>query len=440
VLLAPTEVLAVQHFQTIRDLLGPLVSAGGLLEGESGVGPNVGVSLLTGSVSGKARDLVLEQIASGAAGIVVGTHALLEGTVQFRDLGLVVIDEQHRFGVEQRDALRARSGSVPHLLVMTATPIPRTVAMTVFGDLGVTILDSSPPGRGTVSTTWVNPVLRPSWIPRVWERVTEEVQAGRRAFVVCPAIEPGEVEPGTHLIADQNSQVGQLAFAQQMLPGLENQPENGISATSATGSAKPLAAVSQVLERLESEPILQGARLAPLHGRMSSTQKDQTMAAFQAGEIDVLVATTVIEVGIDVPEATALVVLDADRFGLSQLHQLRGRVGRGSTPAVCLLVSEAEPGTPAALRLEAMERTTNGFELAEVDLQTRREGQILGDTQSGSSSLRLVRLAQDAELVLDARAAAEQIVTSDPDLTEYPRLRFEVDRLLAGREAYLERG
>jgi ATP-dependent DNA helicase RecG len=234
--------------------------------------------------------------------------------------------------------------------------------------------------------------------------------------------------------------VGQLAFAQQMLPGLENQPENGISATSATGSAKPLAAVSQVLERLESEPILQGARLAPLHGRMSSTQKDQTMAAFQAGEIDVLVATTVIEVGIDVPEATALVVLDADRFGLSQLHQLRGRVGRGSTPAVCLLVSEAEPGTPAALRLEAMERTTNGFELAEVDLQTRREGQILGDTQSGSSSLRLVRLAQDAELVLDARAAAEQIVTSDPDLTEYPRLRFEVDRLLAGREAYLERG
>jgi ATP-dependent DNA helicase RecG len=468
-LLAPTEVLAAQHHRTILELLGPLARAespgqdstlfdvSGTGAGEEGVeaepdgGPGtdgpaeevspVTVRLLTGSLTAKAKAAALDDLRSGRAGLVVGTHALLQDAVQFEDLGLVVVDEQHRFGVEQRDVLRSRGERVPHLLVMTATPIPRTVAMTVFGDLGVTVLDGSPPGRQPVATTWVDPRVHPAWLPRVWERVAEEVAAGRRAFVVCPAIEPGEVESGTELVEEPDAALGQLAF-----PGLES-PAPPASLASPGGAEaagrppkRPLASVSQVLEQLRAEPALRGLELAPMHGRMSAAEKDRTMAAFSRGDVDVLVATTVIEVGIDVPDATALVVLDSDRFGLSQLHQLRGRVGRGTDPAVCLLVSEAEPESTAAVRLRAMERTTDGFELAEVDLETRREGQILGESQSGSSSLRLVRLTKDGDVIADARRAAEALISEDPDLAQHPALVTAIDRLVAGREDFLERG
>jgi ATP-dependent DNA helicase RecG len=482
-LLAPTEVLATQHYRTIEELLARL----------PGGGADVAVRLLTGSVPAKARVSLQGEVADGSAQIMVGTHALLEESIKFRDLGLVVVDEQHRFGVEQRDVLRTRAGDRPHLLVMTATPIPRTVAMTVFGDLGVTTLGDGPPGRPEVATTWVNPKERPRWLDRVWRRLAEEVAAGHRGFVVCPSIEPGEVEAGADLVPDDAPRQGELAFAvpgAQTVPahsartrrrgsaaqaeaagtapgaslepggtgrsagdaGAEGGPANGgwaqaglagaawATGDSQPGGKRPLASVSQTLAELRANPALAGVRLAPMHGRMTSQEKDQTMAAFQRGEVDVLVATTVIEVGIDVPEATALVVLDADRFGLSQLHQLRGRIGRGKDPGVCLLVSEAEPDSAAARRLAAMEQTRDGFKLAEVDLETRREGEILGDSQSGRSSLKLVRLTTDQPLIADAREAAQAVVGADPDLAGHPALRKAVDALLAGREDYLERG
>jgi ATP-dependent DNA helicase RecG len=469
-LLAPTEVLAAQHHRTILSLLGPLAGDDSLFgaedagsarsdpsavnasgrhragdgsvagSGDAALGGQVRVRLLTGSMTPKAKTEAHADLAAGRVDLVVGTHALLQDAVAFKDLGLAVVDEQHRFGVTQRDALRARGAHAPHLLVMTATPIPRTVAMTVFGDLGVTRLDASPPGRQQVATTWVNPDLHPAWLDRVWQRVAEEVAAGHRAFVVCPAIEPGEVEPGSQLEVDEEP-LGQLAFPElDDLPGTASHGATRGAGPGQAATPRPLAAVSQVLEELRGLPALSQVRAAPMHGRMSAADKDRTMAAFAAGEIDLLVATTVIEVGIDVPEATALVVLDADRFGLSQLHQLRGRVGRGRDAAVCLLVSKAEPDTPAATRLEAMERTADGFELAEVDLATRREGQILGETQSGASSLRLVRLARDAELVADARRAAIDLVEEDPDLSAHPALAEAVGRLLAGREEFLEKG
>ncbi|MDR1635069.1 MAG: ATP-dependent DNA helicase RecG [Bifidobacteriaceae bacterium] len=500
-LLAPTEVLATQHFRTIEGLLARLP------EGSD----QVTVRLLTGATPVKARASLLNQLEHGEVRIVVGTHALLEDSVKFHDLGLIVVDEQHRFGVEQRDQLRTRGADRPHLLVMTATPIPRTVAMTVFGDLGVTTLGDGPPGRPEVATTWVNPKEHPGWLDRVWQRLAEEVAAGHRGFVVCPAIEPGEFEAGADLLQDAGPRQGQLAFA---LPGglrLDSAAGSqtgavaeadaaraggrsgrgsgaagrlgpaaavadgvgavvgtvagtaaGVSRASgangktgasgatrapagrggaeSTAEKRPLASVSQTLAALAADPDLAGVKLAPLHGRMTSQEKDQTMAAFMRGDVDVLVATTVIEVGIDVPQATALVVLDADRFGLSQLHQLRGRIGRGQAPGVCLLVSPAEPDSLAARRLAAMEQTRDGFELAEVDLETRREGEILGDSQSGRSSLKLVRLTSDRALIEDARNSAEALIAEDPELAGHPALAQAVDALLAGREDYLERG
>ncbi|MDR1441487.1 MAG: ATP-dependent DNA helicase RecG [Bifidobacteriaceae bacterium] len=420
-LLAPTEVLAAQHYRTIEELLGRM--------GPAEARP--AVRLLTGALAPKARVSLLNEIEMGEAQIVIGTHALLEDSVKFHDLGLVVVDEQHRFGVEQRDALRARSGSRPHLLVMTATPIPRTVAMTVFGDLGTTVLGEAPPGRPDVVTTWVNPLEHPAWLGRVWARLAEEVAAGRRGFVVCPAIEPGEPESGADLFAEDAAGLGQLAFAP---------PRTAGAAGPGPAAKRPLAAVSQTLERLRADPALAGVRLAAMHGRMSSQDKDQTMAAFGRGELDVLVATTVIEVGIDIPAASALIVLDADRFGLSQLHQLRGRIGRGQDPGICLLVSSAEPDTVAARRLTAMEQTRDGFALAEVDLQTRREGEILGEAQSGRSSLKLVRLARDHQVIDESRRAAGEIISQDPGLAGHPALKRAVDGLLAGREEFLERG
>ncbi|GAB3688569.1 ATP-dependent DNA helicase RecG [Angustibacter aerolatus] len=407
-LLAPTEVLAVQHHRSITAMLGDLAEAGML--GGSDVGTRVG--LLTGSQPAAVRRRQLLQAASGEAGIVVGTHALLQQHVQFADLGLVVVDEQHRFGVEQRDALRAKASRPPHLLVMTATPIPRTVAMTVFGDLETSTLTELPAGRSPISTVVV-PSDQPAWFDRAWQRVREEVHAGHQAFVVCPRIGDAGAEDGDEPPPDDDEE--------------QRRP--------------PLAAVD-VLEALQAMPVLDGLRLGLLHGRLPVDEREATMAAFARGEIDVLVATTVVEVGVDVPNSTVMVVMDADRFGISQLHQLRGRIGRGSAPGLALLVTDAPPGTPARERLDAVASTTDGFELARVDLELRREGDVLGASQSGvRSSLKLLRVLRDEDVIADARADAAELLDTDPDLAAHPDLATLLDDLAAGgREEFLDRG
>jgi ATP-dependent DNA helicase RecG len=422
-LLAPTEVLAAQHARTLRQLLGPLAE-GGLLGGtENGTR----VALLTGSLGAAARKEALLQAASGEAGIVVGTHALLGEHVQFADLGLVVVDEQHRFGVEQRDALRAKGKVAPHLLVMTATPIPRTVAMTVFGDLETSSLTEIPAGRSGI-TTHVVPAANPVWMERTWGRVREEVDAGHRAYVVCPRIHP---DP------DVGTTSGAAAAAD-----FDDVPDF-LELTAGEGEADrpPLRAVLEVADMLRALPQLDGVEVGVLHGQMAPADKDAVMARFASGEIQVLVSTTVIEVGVDVPEATAMVVFDADRFGLSQLHQLRGRVGRGSAPGLCLLVSTAEPGTPAAARVEALAETTDGFRLATLDLELRSEGDVLGAAQSGrSSSLRLLRVVKDADLIEEARREATAVVAADPELHYQPELRAAIAAQLdEEQEEFLER-
>jgi ATP-dependent DNA helicase RecG len=358
--------------------------------------------LLTGSLPAAHRREALAATQSGAAGIVVGTHALLEDRVQFADLGLVVIDEQHRFGVEQRAALTNKAGATPpHVLVMTATPIPRTVAMTVFGDLDVSTLREIPAGRAGVQSTVVPVAERPDWVVRVWQRVTEEVAAGRQAYVVCPRI-GGEPESAME--------------------------ELGPDADEGAPRRPPLA-VADVAAELAAGP-LAGLRVCMLHGRLPAEEKDDLMRRFAAGDIDVLVATTVIEVGVDVPNASVMVVMDADRYGVSQLHQLRGRIGRGSAASLCLLVTEAPTGSPSRERLDAVAATSDGFELAQLDLQTRREGDVLGASQSGSrSSLRLLSVLRDVDVISAARSAAEAILEGDPLLERHP--------LLARQAAYL---
>ncbi|WP_318842760.1 ATP-dependent DNA helicase RecG [Myceligenerans pegani] len=425
-LLAPTEVLAAQHVRTLRALLGPLAE-GGMLGGAENA---TRVVLLTGSLGAKARKEALLAAASGEAGIVVGTHALLSEHVQFADLGLVVVDEQHRFGVEQRDRLRDKANSAPHLLVMTATPIPRTVAMTVFGDLATSSLTEVPAGRAGV-TTHVVPAGNGRWMDRTWARVREEVDRGGRAYVVCPRIHPdddgggGGGEDGMETVpAAEPATLGDDAG-----PGPGEPP------------AVPLRAVLEVVEELRGREQLAGVEIGVLHGQMAPADKDEAMARFASGETPVLVSTTVVEVGVDVPEATVMVILDADRFGLSQLHQLRGRVGRGTAPGLCLLVSDAPPGGTAGMRLEAMVRTTDGFELANTDLELRSEGDVLGAAQSGrSSSLRLLRVVKDAKLIEQARAEAVGVVAADPDLHYAPELAAAIaEQLDAEQEEFLER-
>jgi ATP-dependent DNA helicase RecG len=369
------------------------------------------VALLTGSLPAATRRAALLDAAGGAAGIVVGTHALLQEQVQFADLGLVVVDEQHRFGVEQRDTLRGKAATPPHLLVMTATPIPRTVAITVFGDLETSTLTELPAGRSPIATFVVPETERPDWRDRAWRRITEEVAAGHQAYVVCPRIGADEAENDG-----------------------EDEPEPDPSVRRA-----PLA-VTDVLPSLAEGP-LRDLRLAALHGRLTPEEKDRVMGDFAAGRIDVLVATTVVEVGVDVPNATAMVVLDADRFGISQLHQLRGRVGRGSAAGVCLLFTAAGADSPARRRLDAVAATTDGFELARLDLEQRREGDILGAAQSGRrSQLRLLSVLRDEALIADARAEAQAIVTADPDLAAHPLLAREVAALVGEERAdYLEK-
>lgn len=423
-LLAPTEVLAAQHARTLRALLGPL-GEGGFL---GGADQSTRVALLTGSQGAGARRENLLDAASGRAGIVVGTHALLSQTVQFADLGLVVVDEQHRFGVEQRDTLRAKASQTPHLLVMTATPIPRTVAMTVFGDLETSVLTEVPAGRSGI-TTHVVPAENLAWVERTWRRVREEVERGGRAYVVCPRIDPDDA-PGKGAARDEGDGADLLAAEELDLAALSDAP-----------ARRPLRAVLQVADELRALPALAGVGVAELHGRMTPEDKERALADFASGRVPVLVSTTVIEVGVDVPEATVMVVLDADRFGLSQLHQLRGRVGRGSAPGLCLLVADAPEGTPAATRLATLAETGDGFALAAVDLELRREGDVLGAAQSGgASSLRLLRVARDGDVIERARTDAREVVEADPELDSHPALRAAIDRQLAGeREEFLDR-
>lgn len=399
-MLAPTEVLAAQHARSLREMLGDLGQAGELGAAENATR----VTLLTGSMGAKERKKSLLEIVSGEAGIVVGTHALIQDHVEFADLGLAVVDEQHRFGVEQRDALRTRGAgdTSPHVLVMTATPIPRTVAMTVYGDLEVSALREMPVGRSPISTTVVPVAEKPAWFERIWQRVREEVGKGHQGYVVCPRI--GDEPP-----SDKSDK-------------------------------RPPLAVLDVAPDLE-HGALQGLKIGVLHGRMPPDDKDAVMRAFSAGNLDVLVATTVIEVGVNVPNATAMVIMDADRFGVSQLHQLRGRVGRGSVPGLCLLVTEALDGTATRERLAAVESTTDGFELSRLDLELRREGDILGAAQSGKrSGLKLLSLLRDEDVIAASRASAQEIVEKDPDLKKYHGLaQMVADVVDVERAEYLEK-
>ncbi|MEU1723470.1 ATP-dependent DNA helicase RecG [Nonomuraea sp. NPDC005692] len=402
-LLAPTEVLAQQHHRSITNMLGELAQ-GGMFGGTA-------VTLLTGSMGAAARRAALLDAASGTAGIVVGTHALLQEHVQFADLGLVVVDEQHRFGVEQRDALREKAGGGrPHVLVMTATPIPRTVAMTVFGDLEVSTLSQLPSGRAPITTHVVPAAEKPHYLERTWQRVREEVGLGRQAYIVCPRI--GDLEGD----------------------------EGDLAAAGGDDDRRPPLAVLEVAELLTQGPF-QDLRVGTLHGKLPPEEKDAIMRAFTRGELDVLIATTVIEVGVDVPNSSVMIIMDADRFGVSQLHQLRGRVGRGGLPGLCLLVSDFPEGTPARARLDAVAATLDGFELSRVDLEQRREGDVLGAAQSGKrSSLKLLQLLRDEDVITTARDEAAKLLSDDPELAHHEGLRAEIARLLEDEKAeYLEK-
>ncbi|MGW0207142.1 ATP-dependent DNA helicase RecG [Streptomyces sp. NPDC003233] len=409
-MLAPTEVLAQQHHRSVTEMMGELAE-GGMLGGTEHA---TKVVLLTGSMGAAARRQALLDLVTGEAGIVIGTHALIEDKVQFHDLGLVVVDEQHRFGVEQRDALRGKGKQPPHLLVMTATPIPRTVAMTVFGDLETSVLDQLPAGRSPIASHVVPAADKPHFLTRAWERVREEVANGHQAYVVCPRIGDEEDDP---------KKAGKKK-------SLEDEAEK-----------RPPLAVLDVADQLGRGP-LQGLRVEVLHGRMHPDDKDAVMRRFAAGETDVLVATTVIEVGVNVPNATVMVIMDADRFGVSQLHQLRGRVGRGSAPGLCLLVTEMPEASAARQRLNAVAATLDGFELSRIDLEQRREGDVLGQAQSGArSSLRVLAVIEDEEVIAEARQEATALVTADPELESLPGLRTALDALLdEEREQYLEKG
>ncbi|GER21911.1 ATP-dependent DNA helicase RecG [Zafaria cholistanensis] len=422
-LLAPTEVLAAQHHQSITRALGPLAAAG-MLGGDEG---GTRVDLLTGSMSAARRREVLLRVASGETGIVVGTHALLSEHLQFAELGLVVVDEQHRFGVEQRDALRAKAGATPHMLVMTATPIPRTVAMTVFGDLEVSILEGLPAGRAPINTHVV-PLAKPKYRTRLFELMREEVARGHQVYVVVPRITEASGED------DGGSAAGAASAAGT--GGAE-------AAGSGAAAAKvPRDTVEAMMARLRAMPLMEGVRVGELHGRLATEDKARTMADFEAGRIDILVSTTVIEVGVDVHNATLMAVVDADAFGISQLHQLRGRVGRGGLHGTCLLATWLEEGHPSRARLDAVAATRDGFALAEEDLKQRREGDILGSSQSGrKSTLKVLRVIQDADLIAAAREDAEAIVDGPGGLEAHPALARAVrDWVDEDMQAFLERG
>lgn len=452
-MLAPTEVLAEQHLRSVLDILGDMAapedsdaddSAAGSAEGApagSGEEPcRVRVRLLTASMGTRAKRKVLQELADGTAQIVIGTHALLSDEVSFHDLGLVVVDEQHRFGVEQRDSLRGTGGALPHRLVMTATPIPRTVAMTVFGDLDVSVLDTLPAGRQKISTHVVPLAEKPAWASRLWRRAREEIDAGHQVYVVVPKIgEDGDsLEEGAAFFgASSLNGAGTGAGAGNSAQGYFGQ---GGSASS-DGKVQ-LTSVASMYSYLSAEDALVGVRIGTLHGRMDPAEKTAAMTAFERGEIDLLISTTVIEVGVNVPNATLMIIMDADRFGISGLHQLRGRVGRGGYAGTCLLVTRQEEGGVSRERLDAVASTTDGFELSRIDLAQRREGDILGAAQSGSkSTLRFLRALADADIIERAREDARSVVEKDPTLAKHPSLARTIDRALdADREAFLGRG
>ena len=452
-MLAPTEVLAEQHLRSVLDILGDMVapedsdsedSAAGSAEGipaGSGAEPGrVRVRLLTASMGTRAKRKVLQELADGTTQIVIGTHALLSDEVSFHDLGLVVVDEQHRFGVEQRDGLRGTDGALPHRLVMTATPIPRTVAMTVFGDLDVSVLDTLPAGRQKISTHVVPLAEKPAWASRLWRRAREEIDAGHQVYLVVPKIgEDGDsLEEGAAFFgASSLNSAGTGVGAGNSAQGYFGQ---GGSASS-DGKVQ-LTSVASMYSYLSAEDALVGVRIGTLHGRMDPAEKTAVMTAFERGEIDLLISTTVIEVGVNVPNATLMIIMDADRFGISGLHQLRGRVGRGGYAGTCLLVTRQEEGGVSRERLDAVASTTDGFELSRIDLAQRREGDILGAAQSGSkSTLRFLRALADADIIERAREDARSVVEKDPTLAKHPSLARTIDRALdADREAFLGRG
>ena len=452
-MLAPTEVLAEQHLRSVLDILGDMAapedsdaddSAAGSAEGTpagSGEEPGrVRVRLLTASMGTRAKRKVLQELADGTAQIVIGTHALLSDEVSFHDLGLVVVDEQHRFGVEQRDGLRGTDGALPHRLVMTATPIPRTVAMTVFGDLDVSVLDTLPAGRQKISTHVVPLAEKPAWASRLWRRAREEIDAGHQVYVVVPKIgeEGDSLEEGAAFFGASNlNGAGTGGGAGNSAQGYFGQ---GGSASS-DGKVQ-LTSVASMYSYLSAEDALVGVRIGTLHGRMDPAEKTSVMTAFERGEIDLLISTTVIEVGVNVPNATLMIIMDADRFGISGLHQLRGRVGRGGYAGTCLLVTRQEEGGVSRERLDAVASTTDGFELSRIDLAQRREGDILGAAQSGSkSTLRFLRALADADIIERAREDARSVVEKDPTLAKHPSLARTIDRALdADREAFLGRG
>jgi ATP-dependent DNA helicase RecG len=445
-LLAPTEVLAQQHYRSISQLLGPLGRAGELDGGEHATR----VALLTGSQGAKARRAALDDVASGAAGIVIGTHTLLyhrvrlDDQVVFGDLGLVVIDEQHRFGVQQRDALREKArGSRPHVLVMTATPIPRTVAMTVYGDLDVSTLSELPAGRAPITTHVVPSADKPHYLTRTWERLREEVTGGGQAYVVCARIGAEDAGPGAEQGAGGSAGAGRdagLGGGADLDLALGDDGSDGDYQAPDEDAGRPPRAVLDMAAELADGP-LAGLRMRVLHGRMPADDKDAAMRAFADGSVDVLVATTVVEVGVDVPNATIMVIMDADRFGVSQLHQLRGRVGRGGKPGLCLLVTDAPPGSPARDRLDAVAATVDGFALSRLDLEQRREGNVLGAVQAGrKSGLKMLTLLQDEELIVQARVEAQALVDGDPQLAAHPALAGAIRTLLDEEQAqFLEK-
>lgn len=453
-MLAPTEVLAEQHLRSVLDILGDMaapedsdaddsadgsaeVSAAGTPAGSEESG-RVRVRLLTASMGTRAKRKVLQELADGTAQIVIGTHALLSDEVSFHDLGLVVVDEQHRFGVEQRDGLRGTDGALPHRLVMTATPIPRTVAMTVFGDLDVSVLDTLPAGRQKISTHVVPLAEKPAWASRLWRRAREEIDAGHQVYVVVPKIG----EDGDSL------EEGAAFFGASSLNGAGTGTGNsaqgyfGQGGNASSDGKVQLTSVASMYSYLSAEDALVGVRIGTLHGRMDPAEKTAVMTAFERGEIDLLISTTVIEVGVNVPNATLMIIMDADRFGISGLHQLRGRVGRGGYAGTCLLVTRQEEGGVSRERLDAVASTTDGFELSRIDLAQRREGDILGAAQSGSkSTLRFLRALADADIIERAREDARSVVEKDPTLAKHPSLARTIDRALdADREAFLGRG
>lgn len=450
-MLAPTEVLAEQHLRSVLDILGDMAapedsdaddsaadSAEGIPAGSGAEPGRVRVRLLTASMGTRAKRKVLQELADGTAQIVIGTHALLSDEVSFHDLGLVVVDEQHRFGVEQRDSLRGTGGALPHRLVMTATPIPRTVAMTVFGDLDVSVLDTLPVGRQKISTHVVPLAEKPAWASRLWRRAREEIDAGHQVYVVVPKIgEDGDsLEEGAAFFG-ASSLNGAGTGAGNSAQGYFGQGGNA----SSDGKVQ-LTSVASMYSYLSAEDALVGVRIGTLHGRMDPAEKTAVMTAFERGEIDLLISTTVIEVGVNVPNATLMIIMDADRFGISGLHQLRGRVGRGGYAGTCLLVTRQEEGGVSRERLDAVASTTDGFELSRIDLAQRREGDILGAAQSGSkSTLRFLRALADADIIERAREDARSVVEKDPTLAKHPSLARTIDRALdADREAFLGRG